>query len=503
MQEDSDMISLRGIKMKIARTTAAALLAAVMMLSAACGESSQTSPTAGETAAPASDPDVTEADVTTVLPGPDLPELKYDNRPFVIYKREGDGAERLINYAFDELSGDVENDAVYYRNMAVEEKFGIDVQEVLGAGDMHGLNARNTIMAGDDAYQIISAHARLAFNYSDEGLALDWYQLPYVNLDNEWWDKTMLDGMTIGGKLYDMPDDLSTSALKETKCYIFNKDLFTQYDIEFPYQLVRDGAFTFDKFDEICSAFSYDINGDGVLSITDDQYGFGASWWGTPINIVWTAGLRMVQGVGDEGRLEIVLDTEKADYVFTKLFDFFDQDYAWLEAKDGTSVVYDAFRQGRLALYETKINGLVASRDLDYDIGCIPPPKFYEEMTAYYTGVDAGCSGLILPITNTDLDMLSAVIEYWMYVQYRDVVPVYFETVCKTKASRDAESAEMLDIIRAGRVYDIGYYLANFSMNSIGHDLAGSKKGFMTWYDSKLSQAQKSLDKINALYFDD
>ena len=85
----------------------------------------------------------------------------------LLFPRPADAAlfdDWLIDYTFDELSGDVLNDAVYYRNLAVEEKFEVDVQEVVGAGDAYGTNARNTIMAGDDAYQLVAAHARLAFD---------------------------------------------------------------------------------------------------------------------------------------------------------------------------------------------------------------------------------------------------------------------------------------------------------------------------------------------------
>lgn len=481
----------------------AAILAAMLLGIYGCGTAAESGRPAETASAGTETEAAAAAETTTELPGPELPELKYGNKPIVIYKREGDGAGRLIDYTFDELSGDVLNDAVYYRNLAVEEKFEVDVQEVVGAGDAYGTNARNTIMAGDDAYQLVAAHARLAFDYPGAGLALDWYQLPYVDFDHEWWDRHMLEGMTIGKKLFVLPDDLSESALKETKIYIFNKDLFAKYDLELPYQAVRDGLYTFDRFAKDAAAFSYDLDGDGTLDIEKDQYGFAATWWGTPINIIWTAGLRIVQGVGDDGRLEIVLDVAKADEVFTKLFDFFDQDCAWLVRQDGTSYTSDAFRQGRLAMTEATIISLVSFRDVDYDIGCVPPPKFYEEMTGYATGVDAGCSGIILPITNGDLDMLSAVLEYWMYLQYRDVAPVYFETVCKTKAARDADSAEMLDIIRANRFYDIGYYLSSFTMNSIGHDLSTSNKGFASWYESKLKAAQKSLDKINDQYFDE
>ncbi|MCR5262829.1 MAG: ABC transporter substrate-binding protein [Clostridiales bacterium] len=483
------------------KKTISVLLAAAFMFSLfACGETKDgiTSPAETTSAAAA---DVPAEETTTELAGPELPDMTFDDKTITIYKREGD-AGRSTDYVFDELTGDVEDDAIYYRNLAVEEKFAVDIKEKLGVGDTFGNQAKNSIMSGEDAYQMVSAHARTSFQYSDAGLALDWYELPYVNFENEWWDKNTLNSMTIGGKIFVLPDDLSTSSLEETKCYFFNKDLFKKYNLEFPYQAVRDGVYTFDRFNQDCSVFSYDLDGDGNLKLQDDQYGFSADWWETPINIVWTAGLHIVSATGEGGRLEITLDADKADDVYTKMFSFFDDnDYAILERANYSPLRTDAFRQGRLAMMESLLNRIVQFRDMDDDIGCVPPPKFYEEMTVYYTGVDAGCSAITIPVTNGDVDMLSAVLEYWMYLQYRDVVPVYFDTVCKTKVARDEETAEMLDLIRSIRVFDLGYYLESFALNSIGQALSNTKKGFAAYYESNLSKAQKSLDKINELYF--
>ena len=66
-------------------------------------------------------------------------------------------------YEYDalELTGDVINDAVYHRNLAVEELLGIDFNFIYKPGDWVNKDSfcqliTNSIMAADGAYDIVS-----------------------------------------------------------------------------------------------------------------------------------------------------------------------------------------------------------------------------------------------------------------------------------------------------------------------------------------------------------
>lgn len=95
---------------------------------------------------------------------------------------------------------------------------------------------------------------------------------------------------------------------------------------------------------------------------------------------------------------------------------------------------------------------------MDEDFGIIPWPKYDETIDNYYANVDAGCNLFIVPVTNPDPEKASVILEALAYESYLTVIPTYYDVVLTTKFTRDAESVEMLDIIRAGRVFDIGYY---------------------------------------------
>ena len=206
---------------------------------------------------------------------------------------------------------------------------------------------------------------------------------------------------------------------------------------------------------------------------------------------------------GEGGRLEYVVNNETTVDVFDTYLAFLEEPGAVCENVDGGPDGTAAFQEGRVAITESWIDKITWSRDLEFDIGLIPYPKFYAEQDRYYTGVDAGSSGLVVPVTIGNADMTSAVLEYWMYLQYRDVLPVYYETVCKTKAARDEETALILDLIRDSRMYDIGYFHNELPLNSISRELVANPVGFATYYARNEKLALTRLKEVNELYFGD
>jgi ABC-type glycerol-3-phosphate transport system substrate-binding protein len=122
---------------------------------------------------------------------------------------------------------------------------------------------------------VLELHGAFAFVYAKEKYVLDWKtDLPYVDLDKPWWDKDFAGNLAIAGKLFAMTGDISHNSIGATFCMIFNKDLFDQYLIEYPYQTVIDGKWTFDRFAEIVKTASVDLNGDSKMTPEADLYGF-------------------------------------------------------------------------------------------------------------------------------------------------------------------------------------------------------------------------------------
>ena len=142
-------------------------------------------------------------------------------------------------------------------------------------------------------------------------------------------------------------------------------------------------------------------------------------------------------------------------------------------------------------------------RDMKDDFGIIPWPKFDETLDRYYTNVDAGCNLICVPITVGNPECISVVLEAMAYDSYKNVIPTYYDVVLQTKYTRDEESPEMLDLIREGRVYDIGYYYEGFvgEISSIGACLATeADHSFSTFYAKYETKAIAKLEEINGIY---
>jgi len=142
---------------------------------------------------------------------------------------------------------------------------------------------------------------------------------------------------------------------------------------------------------------------------------------------------------------------------------------------------------------------------MDEDFGIIPWPKYDETIDNYYANVDAGCNLYIVPITNPDPEKTSVIIEALAYESYLTVLPTYYDVVLTTKFTRDAESEDMLDIIRAGRVFDIGYYFFDNSndLNSVGWYLTKTPdRSFASVYAKYEKLVLKQYEKVNEKFLE-
>ncbi len=471
------------------------LLAAMMASTVACGsDNGKTTDTGADTTGTA-----TDAATTEELIKPNLPEVDYEGYTFTFYTRAND-----TDLWVEDGTGSTMDDAVYNRLLKVSEDLNVNFAR-MEAQDGVGADANTVILAGDDAYDVISCHARYAFNYASDNMALEWKtELPHIDLNAAWWGQDAKDAFTINDKLYMMIGDISYQNIYCTKAMYFNKRILQENDIEFPYQLVLDGKWTFDKFTEMAKQTVRDLNGDSTYTLGDDQFGFATTWWQMPINVLFTSGERIAQKNAD-GFLELTLNTDKTVEVFDTFFEFMKTEGTELLRQDDSSPADNAFKNGTLAFMEGILASSEGLRDMTDDFGIIPSPKFDESIDHYETGVDAGCSLLVVPITAKDPARTSVILESLAYYGWRDIYPTYYDVVLSVKNARDEESLKMLDIIRDGRIYDIGYFCGTmpFELGSIGYSLSKeSNPNFASFYKTHEKKGLRAVRDINEFYED-
>lgn len=427
----------------------------------------------------------------------DLSKERYDGYNFRILVRQG----QRYTQGPEQESGKAVDDAVYRRNKQIEEKYGITITVTESSTGGYETDALNSILAGDDAYDLVMPHSRAAFAYAVQGAAYNIHEIESIHLDKPWWFKDVVESCTVNDKLYVLDGDL-TQTFSAAMCMFFNKNVFDELGFDYPYEMVEDGEWTFDEFAYLAKKGGKDLNGDGVMKPEDDRYGFFSHDWEAPINILYAGGQK-VYDKNDEGELELTVYSNKTVDIFDEFFGLLNSEACFLMLTEGevnfTGDPYEVFTSGRSMISTAGIGQAETFRNMDDDFGILPYPKFDED-DEYTTAINGAASLMVIPITVSDVERTGAITEALCAYTSRDVIPVFYDAQLKTKHARDDESSKMLDLIRNSIVYDIGY-VAGGAFQSCGHDLANTAtRDFASYYAANESKALGYLAEFNRDY---
>lgn len=431
----------------------------------------------------------TEIDYTS-----DLSTERYDGYNYRMLVRKG----KINDQYLEDDSEDLVESATYKRNKEVEDRYGITITVSESNDSNYETDALNSILAGDDAYDLIFAHSRAAFVYAIQGAAMNFNDISTIHLDKPWWTQDITESCNINGKLYVLDGDISTSGLGATMCLFFNKRIFDELGYDYPYEMVKDGDWTFDEFSYLAKKGGADLNGDGVMDPEVDQYGFRAEQWEAPMNILYTGGQK-IYDKDDEGNLQLTLYSTKTVEIYDEFFSLMNNASCILFSTATGYKGSDMFSEGRAMFTDTELRHAQTLRNMDDDFGILPYPKF-DEADNYATATNGGSHLLVIPITVSDVERTGAITEALCAIGSRDVIPAFYEKSLKTKYARDEESEDMIDIIRSSRIYDIGY-VAGGTFQSCGCDLANSTNhDFASYYASGETAAKTKLEEFNRDY---
>ncbi len=411
--------------------------------------------------------------------------------------------EWLGDMVAEDMTGEVVNDAVYRRNMETAERYNIVLSHTPSSNNNSETDAKPLILAGEDAYDLVVPHPRVAHLYANEGLTLDWNSIAYLDLEQPWWDQDARESFQMPSGLYCMVGDLSHQSVGMCNAILFNKDFFDENGLEYPYQLVKDGGWTVDVFTEMAETYARDLDGDGKYS-SKDLYGYATFVWTGPVQAFYSSGARVISKTSDSYEFNVF--NERSVAMFEKYFALLEASHSYMDTTATSSETIRSlklFREGHALFIDANVFMVLSMREMEYDFGILPWPKLEESDTEYWSNVDAGTNMFTIPITNADPDRTGHILETLAILGREYVIPSYYEVALKTRDSRDMESAEMLDIIVQNRVFDLGYYNDALGGAYSGHfaSLAMARSDdFASWYESKLEAAEKSRDDTLAIY---
>ena len=398
-----------------------------------------------------------------------LPYISYDGYSFRIVLRDMEIAKEDMFQEDGGTGDDGVATAVRNRNVKVEDRFGVSLVPVVRSTDFTDMVS---LFAGDAEYDLILPHARYAALYAGGGYLLDWNTIPGIRLDGSWWDQNARASLSISHRLFYMTGDISYWSYGATNMLLFNKRLFDDLNLTYPYQTVKDRSWTLDEFETLVKEGPADLNGDGMMDAENDRFGYMTMGFIGDVQAYHATGNTVVsKDIDDIPYISYM--TTRAETVWQWYSDLIGSDACYFQDRLVSYFDTDAvkgFRDGRSLFTDINTINVAEMRKMDDDFGILPWPTLAEG-EPYLTNVDAGMHLFCVPYTTVDPERTGLILEGLAVLGQQTVIPEYMEKTVRYKQTRDDESFEMLDLIFAGRVYDLGYYNVELT-GAVGQDEA-------------------------------
>ena len=389
-----------------------------------------------------------------------LPETDLDGWEMRFYNYDDSWLSWVVNILVpEELNGDTLNDAFWNRNNRIEETYGCVIAETAERNPADKLPS--LVKSGDAGAQVVMLYDETIVNQYLSGNLRTWDALPYVDFENACWSWDATRTFSSGGGVYAATGSFSLGQSTRSFIMMFNKNMYADLGMtEDLYQTVRDGKWTLDRLLSCEERAILDLNGDGVMDM-EDRYGCAGAiklYFGS---LVTGAGIKYIDidengGAyfaipGNEYTLTVmsdILSRHSGNHIFEQVAD---------NIHDGSSTAQTIFMSNRTLFQGSSMKAVSNYRDMESDIGILPFPKYSEEQSAYYA-LTSGGTMAVLPVTlpEDSFANVGLLLEALCRDSSESIIPVYKEILLKSRYARDAGSADMLDIIFASAVYDIG-----------------------------------------------
>ena len=487
------------------RKRLALLLAALMLASsfAACGGKGSGEVTTDAPNAPVTTDAVTTTELVTTLKQAEVPDVKYDGDDFNIWVG-GNVTYRDFTYTDTDT---VLDNAIYRRNEAISERFDVKiaVTEKFSFGNYYGSGpGYQEVMrldkASENPYDVSFVGTHDVCALATQGVLENLNDVPYIKLENEWWDQKANEQLEINGVMPYTTGSITTIVDQFTFCILFNKNIAEEMKLDL-YSLVREGKWTVDKWGEITSLISEDVNGDDVMDM-HDKYG-SLTWNDSLLGVINSTGLS-IASLNENGEITLNVFDER----ITSMIDKYTS-YAYTNscfniqtiATDRTATRRNMFIEERALfwLYNVGDDNIAFRNSETLEYGFLPYFKLDENQKEYANHIqEAACYFMCVPRMVKDMEKAGTLIEAMAAESYYTVRPAYFEKQLVGTYIQDEESEEMLEIIFATRVFDLGgfYQVGGYTTNLLSQ-FKNKATNYAAFFETRRKIADVNIAKIN------
>ncbi|MCQ2430971.1 MAG: extracellular solute-binding protein [Clostridia bacterium] len=471
------------------KTAAVSVLLLSAILTACGGETAQNPVTTNAPGGTAAAPAVTEA-------------VTEENRLYPAYELDLGGSDFHMFY-FDEVgmcgwsseipndlyaaeeTGDILADAVYRRNLSVEEKYNVKLTaEACPDWDITA-RVSKSVLSGAGSYDAVFPHWQImqpliTGNYLTQ---LD----SYLDVSMPWWDARSKEGFSVGGKTFALSGDLTFMDKLTDIVLFFNKKMAADYDLGDIYQMVVDHKWTFDKMLEICSNLSADLDNNGKYD-KNDRFGF-AGQNDASYELFNSSGEKFCS-IGSDGVPYLSNDSERAIGVMMRVYEFMNDSRSFFNRQAANLSVADAinmFKSDNVFILMRPLQTVMELRSMNADFGIIPTPLMDDAQTDYYTSIGYTVAiATCIPSDAKDVTVSAAILDTMAAESYYSMNEVFYDMVLGSKVIRDDISRQNLDIIFENHLYDPGCIFG----------FGGMASEFLNNYKNRTDKVASTIEKF-------
>ena len=417
----------------------------------------------------------------------------------------------------EELGLGVVSDAVFERNLLVEEQLGITYEYypetiVTRVAEAQSLD----IQSGLGDYDIVVNGTYLAVQPALEGKYINLSDLEYIDTSKHYWTQGYNDMVTFtnDNMQFLASGPMAISMFRFMYLTLYNKTLLESYQIPDLYDTVTNGEWTMDYQYSIIKDHYVDKDGDSKSS-TGDFFGFitDSIILMDPYMVSCDVAMivkdpdtrEMQYNAGAISKLSDVVDkvqrlyNDESTYVYTPS----DNGYDTVT----TSHMMDHFAANNTLMATTLFLVMEGNYEslADMSYGIAPIPKFDTNQKEYRSYVQDQVSSFGISSVVSDperQEMLAAVLEAMAYHSYNLVRPAYYEVTVSERYMQDPQSNEILKLIFASLQFDFSSSCSNIIPTLVIRDrlrpiLIGESNTVSSATRSWERQVQKALDKYN------
>ena len=366
-------------------------------------------------------------------------------------------------------SGSVIDEAMFKRNIFMEETFGVDIVYRDEGTSAYSIFS-TAVTGGEYVCDAVMFVAQQSFKLLQQGHYINLANLGGLNLSASYWDQRIQSEYAIGDRIYFLEGDYTVYDELRTYVILYNKRLYQNYGYYTTYgtlyDMVENHTWTLETMMEMANEMYEDKNQNNVRD-EQDIYGIVGA-----LNFSWCAflGSGMKTIANNNGELTLMIkDSSFYERAYNVLEDVMklciDEDLLQpqlMQHSDVWTAASNIFENNQALFRATTLSAATRLSNMSAKFGLVPVPAYSADQGDYFGWATSDShTPLSMPRTVSNAEENSEILEafcyYSRYMGSNSLYSAFIESFRLQKFCETDEDLAMLELIFDAKIYDFDY----------------------------------------------